>query len=99
MIPVKKTTRYIFTFSFIQPLNISGEGGGPYDKKEKKASTITLIWETELEQCWKTEMGHLPFAKGAKSFRERGGTLLLRYSVTWFFGEIIFFNHSDCTVS
>ena len=71
MIPVKKTTRYIFTFSFIQPLNISGEGGGPYDKKEKKASTITLIWETELEQCWKTEMGHLPFAKGAKSFRER----------------------------
>ena len=71
MIPVKKTTRYIFTFSFIQPLNISGEGGGPYDKKRKKSKHYNPNMRDRIRAMLKDRNGPSPSAKGAKSFRER----------------------------
>ena len=94
---VKKTTLDIFSlFHSFSLLNIRR---GPYDKKKKKASTISLIWETELEQCWKTEMGHLHLQK-VQNPLGRGGTLLKYYSNLSFWREkiaAIFYTGRHCS--
>ena len=92
----ENNSRYIFTFSFIQPFK---HQEGTIWQKEKKASTISLIWETELEQCWKTEMGHLHLQK-VQNPLGRGGTLLKYYSNLSFWREkiaAIFYTGRHCS--